>query len=170
MSEKIFFSGKYHFFLREQELCFLFVSGGFSQTGPLSVRHVTRGTLHVGQVFSRHFCPLYPPTGTLSEKASACLSTPNLAVPFRAKVTTTVPNCLEGSCDAGRPTVSRSWRGLMHRWCDTSSAVNREQFSFTVSDICLKSHLSLLGFYNPVSSKLNYTNYKLHFFMTKLFK
>lgn len=67
--------------------------------------HVTRGTLHVGQMFSRHVCPLYPPTGTLSKKASACLSTQDPAVPFKTKVTTAVPNCLEGSCDAGHPIV-----------------------------------------------------------------
>lgn len=66
---------------------------------------MTRGDLHIGQMFSRHLCPLYPPTGTLSEKASACLATPNPAVPFQAKVTTTVPNCLEWSCDAGLSVV-----------------------------------------------------------------
>lgn len=70
--------------------------------------HGAGGALRVGQVFSRHLCPLYPPTGTLSEKASACLCTPNRAVPFQAKVTTTVLNCLEGSRDAGHHTVAGS--------------------------------------------------------------
>lgn len=73
--------------------------------------HVTRGDPHVGQMFYRHLCPLYPSAGTLSEKASVCLSTPNPAVPFQAKVTTTVPNCLNGSCDAGHPTRVGSRRG-----------------------------------------------------------
>ena len=85
----------------EQKLCFLWVSGDFHRSTESSVMHVTRGDLCVGQMFSRHLCPLYPPTGTLSEKASACQSTPNPAVPFQAQVTTTVTNCLEGSHDAG---------------------------------------------------------------------
>ncbi len=73
--------------------------------------HVTRGDIHVGQMFSRHLYALYPPTGTLSEKASACLSVPNPAVPFQSKVTTTVRNCLEGNCHAGHPTVVRLQKG-----------------------------------------------------------
>ena len=97
--------------LEEHSVCFLWVSGGLHRSAESSVMHVTRGDLHVGQMFSRHLFSLYPSSGTSSEKASACLSIPNPAVPFQAKVTTTVPNCLEGSCDAGRPTVVESGRG-----------------------------------------------------------
>lgn len=103
--------------------------------------HAARGNLCVGQMFSRHLCPLYPPTGTLSEKASACLSTPNPAVPFQAKVTTTVPNCLEGSCDAGRLTVGESERGhrvraVMKCTGVKSSAVRRNISPSLLSDVC----------------------------------
>lgn len=103
--------------------------------------HVARGNLCVGQMFSRHLCPLYPPTGTLSEKASACLSIPNPALPFQAKVTTTVPNCLEGSCDAGHLTVVESEQGhrvraVMKCTGVKSSAVHRKHFSFTLPDVC----------------------------------
>ena len=91
------------FLLKEEKL---WLPGGFHRSTESSVMHVTRTDLHVGQMFSRHLYPLYPPTGTLSEKASACLSTQNPAVPFKTKVTATVPNCLEGSCDAGHAAVS----------------------------------------------------------------
>lgn len=124
-----FIWAKRHFFqvdpflLKEEKLCFLRVSGGLHRSTESSVMHVTRGDLHVGQMFSRHLFSLYPPTGTLSEKASACLSTPNPAVPFQAKVTTTVPNCLEGSCDAGHPPTmegSRQGRRIFITFYDVS--------------------------------------------------
>lgn len=109
---------------------------------------MTRGDLYVGQMFSRHLCPLYPHTGT---QASACLSTPNPAVSFQAKMTTTVPNCLEGSCDAGHPTVVGSRghrvRALMKyigaMWNKFSS---RKKKFFTFYDVAVAAHLCLLWF------------------------